>query len=85
MNISPMVETQFLDVPGGRLAYDVSGPEFGRLVLCTPGMGDIRQAYRFMVQPLVTAGHRVVLMDQRATASRHRHGPAMAVRLPGRT
>jgi len=65
MNISPMVETQFLDVPGGRLAYDVSGPEFGRLVLCAPGMGDIRQAYRFMVQPLVTAGHRVVLMDQR--------------------
>jgi len=65
MNISLMVETQFLDVPGGRLAYDVSGPECGPLVLCTPGMGDIRQAYRFMVQPLVTAGHRVVLMDQR--------------------
>jgi len=65
MNISPTVETQFLDVLGGRLAYDVSGPEFGRLVLCTPGMGDIQQAYRFMVQPLVTAGHRVVLMDQR--------------------
>jgi pimeloyl-ACP methyl ester carboxylesterase len=65
MDISQMAETQFLDVPGGRLAYDVSGPQGGPLVVCTPGMGDIRQAYRLMVQPLVAAGHRVALMDQR--------------------
>jgi pimeloyl-ACP methyl ester carboxylesterase len=65
MDISQMAETQFLDVPGGRLAYDVSGPQGAPLVVCTPGMGDIRQAYRLMVQPLVAAGHRVALMDQR--------------------
>ena len=28
-------------------------------------MGDLRQAYRLMVQPLVAAGLRVVTMDQR--------------------
>jgi len=65
MNISPASATQFLDLPGGRLAYDVNGPQGGPLVLCAPGMGDLRQAFRHMVQPLVAAGHRVVLMDQR--------------------
>lgn len=65
MSISHQEETHFLDLPGGLLAYDVSGPEGGPLVLCAPGMGDIRQTYRFMVQPLVEAGHRVVLLDQR--------------------
>ena len=65
MNSSHSVETQFLNLPGGRLAYDVSGPEGGPLVVCAPGMGDVRVAYRFMVQPLVDAGHCVVLLDQR--------------------
>jgi pimeloyl-ACP methyl ester carboxylesterase len=65
MSISHIEVTQFLDLPGGRLAYEISGPEGGPLVLCTPGMGDIRQAYRLMVKPLVAAGLRVVLMDQR--------------------
>ncbi len=65
MSISRVVETQFLEVSGGRLAYDVSGTEGNPLVLCTPGMGDSREAYRFLVQPLVDAGHRVVLLDQR--------------------
>jgi pimeloyl-ACP methyl ester carboxylesterase len=65
MNISHVEEARFLDLPGGRLAYEMSGPERGPLVLCTPGMGDLRQAYRLMVQPLVAAGFRVVTMDQR--------------------
>ena len=65
MNISHVEETRFLDLSGGRLAYEISGPERGPLVLCTPGMGDLRQAYRLMVAPLVTAGFRVVTMDQR--------------------
>lgn len=55
----------FLEVPGGRLAYDVSGPEGAPLVLCTPGMGDIRQAFRFTTPILNESGHRVVCMDQR--------------------
>lgn len=65
MNISHIEETRFLDLPGGRLAYEITGPERGPLVVCTAGMGDLRQAYRLMVQPLVAAGFRVVTMDQR--------------------
>ncbi len=65
MNSSPRAKTEFLDVPGGRLAYDVSGPEGAPLVLCTPGMGDIRQAFRFTTPTLNEAGYRVVRMDQR--------------------
>ncbi len=50
---------------GGRLAYGMSGTGGGPLVLCAPGMGDIREACRFLVRPLVDAGHRVVLLDHR--------------------
>jgi len=65
MNSSQISETQFLDLPGGRLAYDVSGPEGGPLVLCVPGMGDIRQVFRFTAPALAEAGYRVARMDQR--------------------
>ncbi len=65
MNSSQLLTTEFLDVPGGRLAYDVSGPEGGPLVLCTPGMGDIRQVFRFTTPILSEVGYRVVRMDQR--------------------
>jgi len=65
MNSSQDAKTEFLDVPGGRLAYDVSGPQDGPLVLCVPGMGDIRQVFRFSAPALVEAGYRVVRMDQR--------------------
>ncbi len=38
--------TQFLDLKDGRLAYDVTGT--GPLIVLAPGMGDRRQAYRFL-------------------------------------
>ncbi len=38
--------TDFLDVPGGRIAYDVTGE--GPLVVCVPGMGDMRATFRFL-------------------------------------
>ena len=65
MNSSQVFKTEFLDVPGGRLAYDVTGPQGGPLVLCTPGMGDIRQVFRFIAPTLVEAGYRVARLDQR--------------------
>jgi pimeloyl-ACP methyl ester carboxylesterase len=55
--------TRFLDRPGGRIAYDDTGS--GPLVLCVPGMGDLRSEYRLLVPILVAAGHRVVTMDLR--------------------
>ncbi len=54
---------QYLPRPGGRIAYDVQGD--GPLVVCVPGMGDLRSVYRFLVQPLVEAGWRVAAMDLR--------------------
>ena len=62
MSLSPAT-TQYLDVPGGRLAYDDAG--VGPLVICIPGLGDVRASYRFLVPALVGAGYRVVTMDLR--------------------
>jgi len=53
----------YLDRPGGRIAYDVAGA--GPLVVCVPGMGDLRSVYRFLAPALVEAGYRVVTMDLR--------------------
>lgn len=55
--------TQFLDVEDGRLAYEVAGT--GPLVVLAPGMGDRRQAYRFLAPQLVAAGYRVAALDPR--------------------
>lgn len=55
--------TQFLDVEDGRLAYEVAGT--GPLVVLAPGMGDRRQAYRFLAPQLVAAGYRVASLDPR--------------------
>jgi pimeloyl-ACP methyl ester carboxylesterase len=49
--------------PGGRLAYDVTGE--GPLVLASPGLGDLRSTYRFLVPELVAAGYRVATVDLR--------------------
>lgn len=54
---------RYLDRPGGRIAYDVTGD--GPLVVCVPGMGDLRASFRFLGPALVAAGHRVATMDLR--------------------
>lgn len=53
----------FMDRGDGRLAYEVAGE--GELVVCAPGMGDLRSSYRFLVSDLVAAGYRVVSLDLR--------------------
>jgi pimeloyl-ACP methyl ester carboxylesterase len=55
--------TRFLDRPGGRIAYDLAGA--GPLIVCTPGMGDLRSSYRFLAPALAAAGYRVATMDLR--------------------
>jgi pimeloyl-ACP methyl ester carboxylesterase len=47
----------YVDVPGGRIAYEVMGR--GPLVVLAHGIGDLRQSYRFMAPLLVKAGYRV--------------------------
>lgn len=55
--------TSYLSIDGGRIAYEVSGA--GPLVVCVPGMGDVRQVYRNTAPALVAAGYRVAVMDLR--------------------
>jgi pimeloyl-ACP methyl ester carboxylesterase len=55
--------TEFLDVPGGRIAFDVTGS--GPLVVLSHGIGDRRQAYRFLAPMLAQAGYRVATADLR--------------------
>lgn len=47
----------------GSIAYEESGR--GPLVICVPGLGDLRAEYRFLVPQLAAAGYRVVSMDVR--------------------
>jgi pimeloyl-ACP methyl ester carboxylesterase len=55
--------TDFVELTGGRIAYDVLGE--GPLVLLAHGIGDHRQAYRAVAPRLAAAGYRVVNMDIR--------------------
>ncbi len=56
-------EAKFVEVAGGRLAYDVAGN--GPVVLCLPGMGDTRRVYDRFAPALVKAGYRVITTDLR--------------------
>ncbi|MBF9133512.1 alpha/beta fold hydrolase [Plantactinospora sp. S1510] len=58
-----MITTQHLRRPEGRIAYDVQGS--GPLVICVPGMAELRQTYRLLVPRLLDAGFRVATIDIR--------------------
>ena len=55
--------TEYLDIEGGRIAYDEIGS--GPLVVLSHGIGDRRQVYRFLGPKLAQAGYRVVSADLR--------------------
>src|SRR5215469_16826503 len=55
--------TEFVDVPGGRIAYEVTGS--GPLVVLSHGIGVRRQDYRFLAPVLAQAGYRVATADLR--------------------
>lgn len=55
--------TQFLKTSDGTIAYDDVGS--GQLIIGVPGMGDLRQEFRFLSPHMVAAGYRVVTMDVR--------------------
>jgi pimeloyl-ACP methyl ester carboxylesterase len=60
-----MTSSQFVERPEGRIAYDVTGPCAGPLVVCLPGMGELRSSYRHLVPLLVEHGYRVACLDLR--------------------
>jgi pimeloyl-ACP methyl ester carboxylesterase len=57
------VATRWLERDEGYLAYSDEGQ--GPLIVCMPGLGDLRQEYRFLMPGLVAAGYRVVSIDLR--------------------
>src|SRR5437868_6775340 len=62
--VAPMtLKTAYLARPHGRLGYDVAGA--GPLVVLVPGMGDLRDTYRFLAPALREAGYRVAATDLR--------------------
>ncbi len=64
MNSTLGTTTRYLDVTGGRIAYD-DAPGSGVPVVLLPGMLDKRAVYRHLAPLLSAAGHRVVTMDLR--------------------
>ena len=54
---------QRVTVPDGRIAVEVTGN--GPLIVCIPGIGDLRSSFRHLTPGLVAAGHRVAAMDLR--------------------
>jgi pimeloyl-ACP methyl ester carboxylesterase len=56
-------EVHRLSRPDGSVAYEVAGT--GPLIVCAPGMGDLRASYRFLQPRLVAAGYQVAVMDLR--------------------
>jgi pimeloyl-ACP methyl ester carboxylesterase len=53
-----------LKLADGAIAYDDTGGD-GPLVVCVPGIGDVRAQYRFLAPRFAAAGFRVVTMDLR--------------------
>ena len=53
----------YVEVPGGRIAYEVMGQ--GPLIVLSHGIGDLRESYRFLAPLLVGAGYRVANADLR--------------------
>lgn len=55
--------SQLLDRSEGRIAFEVVGD--GPLVVCVPGMGELRTSYRFVAPALASEGFKVASMDLR--------------------
>ncbi len=72
-----MVETRYLTLPEGRVAYDDQGA--GPVVICMPGIGDIRAEYRLLTPQLLAAGFRVVTMDPRGQGETSARWPDYSV------
>jgi pimeloyl-ACP methyl ester carboxylesterase len=66
----------FIDTDGGKLAVEVEGD--GPLIICSPGIGDTRDAFAPLAVHLVACGYRVARVDLRghgdSTARFNRYG-----------
>jgi len=55
----------YVTTDGGRLAVELTGKETDPLIICSPGMGDTRDAYEPFAKILVSHGYRVATVDAR--------------------
>ena len=66
----------YIDAAGGKLAVEVEGK--GPLIICSPGLGDTRDAFAPLAAHLVGCGYRVARVDLRghgdSTTSFSRYG-----------
>lgn len=60
---APGARARTFERPDGTLGYDEQGA--GPLVVLVPGLGDLRQEYRFLAPRLAAAGYRAVSLDLR--------------------
>lgn len=60
---SQLSRTEYVEVAGGRIAYEVIG--HGPLVVLSPGLADTRNSYRFLAPLIANAGYRVASVDLR--------------------
>ncbi|MFE4520509.1 alpha/beta fold hydrolase [Kitasatospora sp. NPDC056783] len=65
MDATGAEEARYLDVRDGRIAYRLSGPQDGPLVVLVHGLGDSGSTYRMLAPALAAAGHRVANTDVR--------------------
>lgn len=61
--IEAQPEVRFVNRPDGAVAYEVAGG--GPLIVCVPGMGDLRTSYRYLKPKLLAADYQVAVMDLR--------------------
>src|SRR5438876_11104208 len=54
---------KFIEVSGGKLAYEVAGQ--GPTMLCLPSMGDTRREFERLAPQLIEAGYRIITTDLR--------------------
>lgn len=54
---------RFLARPEGNIGYELTGA--GPLIICVPGMGDLRSTFRHLTPELAAAGFQVAAMDLR--------------------
>lgn len=61
----------FIGTGGGKLAVEVEG--VGPLVICSPGLGDTRDAFALLAQHLVASGYRIARIDLRGHGDSSAH------------
>ena len=63
-NADQTPSVHWMKLHDGLIAFDDSGGN-GPIIICVPGLGDLRQQYRFLAPRLASKGFRVITMDVR--------------------